>query len=113
MASVDHADPGVEGVTQGASRAEDDEETPAWDAQCTGGERKRQQRNGRREQSGKKDREEGMMMDPSKGAAKETRRHVAPQRRFAATAADVPGGLSAQDAASDGAEGQQPGVSSV
>lgn len=52
-------------------------------------------------------------LHPSDNWAKKARRHIAAQRLFAASSADVPGGVSAQDAAGDGAGGQQPWISAV
>ena len=105
--------PGNEGVTQAASRAVDGEEAPARDAQRAGGKRERQERNGRRKHGGKKDRKDSVTFHPSDDSSKKTRRHITAQRRFAASPADVPGGISAQDAACDGTGSQQPGISAV
>ena len=77
-ASVDHAEPGDEGVTQAASRAEDGKEAVARDAQSARGERKRQKRNGRRKQGGKKNREDSVTLYPSDDSPEQTRRHIAP-----------------------------------
>ena len=54
-----------------------------------------------------------MTLNPHDDTAKKTRRHIAAQRRFAASAANVPGGVSAQDAACNGTGGQQPWIAAM
>ena len=99
MASIDHAEPGDEGVTQGASRAIDDQEAAARNAQRTGGKRKGQERNRRRKHGGKKHGEDAVMLHPSDDPPQKTRRHIAAQCRFASSAPEVPSGVSAHKAA--------------
>jgi len=51
-----------------------------------------------------------MTLHPSGNAAAETGWDKPAQRRFAALLADLPGGVSAQEAAGNGAESQEPGI---
>jgi hypothetical protein len=54
-----------------------------------------------------------MTLNPSDNAFKKARRHIAAQSVFAASAANVPGGVSAQNAACKRARGQQPGIAAM
>jgi hypothetical protein len=113
MASVEHGEPSDEPIAQAARRAEYDQETAARDAESAGCKHKWGERNGRRKHGGKKDGENRMTLDPCDDAGAETRRHIAVHRRFATTKAHEPCGVSAEDAAGDGGEGKQPGISLV
>jgi hypothetical protein len=54
-----------------------------------------------------------MALDPSNDAPEKASGDVVAQRRFAASAANVPGSESAQDAACNGAGSQQPGIAAM
>ena len=65
------------------------------------------------EAGGKKDGQDWMTLNPGDDTAEKTRRNVVAQRSFAASAANVPGGVSAQDAACNGTGGQQPRIAAM
>jgi len=111
--SIGHTEPSNQGVPQAARRAEDEEEAPARDAQSARGKCKRQQRNRRWKQSGKKNSQDPVTLDPSDHWPKKTRRDVVLQRRFTASAANMPRGVSAQDAARNCNRRQQPGIATM
>jgi len=54
-----------------------------------------------------------MTLDPSGDTPKKTRRHVAAQSRFTSSAPEIPGSVSAHEAARDGEQGKQPWIAAM
>ncbi len=112
-ASIGHPEPCNEGITQAASRAEDGEEAPARYPKRPRCQCERQKRNWWRKHGGKKDRQNGMMLNPNDNSAEKTRRHVMAQRRFSPFPANLPSGVSPEDAACNRTGSKQPGIAAV
>lgn len=112
-APIDDCEPGDERIAQDARQAKDGEEAVARNAQRAGREDKWGERNGRRKDGGEKDRENWMLLNPCDDAIKQTRRNPALEGGFATFLAELPGRVSADEAAGDGGHGKQPGISFV
>src|SRR5580658_3276717 len=113
VAPIGNGEPGDERIAHNARRCVGGQEAAARDAKRSRGKDERGERNGRRQYGGKKDCQDRMTADPGDDAVKQARRYPVFQGGFTALQAQVPRGVSAEDAAYDGAKGEQPGISIV
>jgi hypothetical protein len=112
-AAIGCAKPGDEGVAQGACDGENDEKAIPGNSKSAGCEQKGGERNGRRQDCREKDGEDRVALHPCGDAGATAFGNVAAHGGFPTFFAELPGGVTANDAADDRAAGEQPRVSTL